>query len=119
MKLNKIITIISVQMSPFQKFDHKLIFVILIRCINTKLLKSCSKNQKLHEVAKFGKSCSKRQKLLKIAEHNLSGPSRGMWGQSLTFIGLINRSIFRRLVTLKKIDNKSLLVFEELCSLTN
>ena len=52
-------------MSPFQKFDHKLIFVILIRYINTKLLKSCSKNQKLLEVAKFGKSCSKRQKLLK------------------------------------------------------
>ena len=50
-------------MSPFQKFDHKLIFVILIRYINTKLLKSCSKNQKLLEVAKFGKSCSKRQKL--------------------------------------------------------
>ena len=52
-------------MSPFQKFDHKLIFVILIRYINTKLLKSCSKNQKLLEVAKFGKSCAKRQKLLK------------------------------------------------------
>ena len=41
------------------------IFVILIRYINTKLLKSCSKNQKLLEVAKFGKSCSKRQKFLK------------------------------------------------------
>ena len=52
-------------MSPFQKFDHKLIFAILIRYIKTKLLKSCSKNQKLLEVAKFGKSCSKRQKLLK------------------------------------------------------
>ena len=52
-------------MSPFQKFDHKLIFVILIKYINTKLLKSCSKNQKLLEVAKFGKSCSKRQTLLK------------------------------------------------------
>ena len=52
-------------MSPFQKFDHKLIFLILIRYINTKLLKSCSKTQKLLEVAKFGKSCSKRQKLLK------------------------------------------------------
>ena len=52
-------------MSPFQKFDHKLIFVILIRYINTKLLKSCSKTQKLLEVAEFGKSCSKRQKLLK------------------------------------------------------
>ena len=52
-------------MFPFQKFDHKLIFVILIRYINTKLLKSYSKNQKLLEVAKFGKSCSKRQKLLK------------------------------------------------------
>ena len=65
MKLNKIITIISVQMSPFQKFDHKLIFVILIRYINTKLLKSCSKNQELLEVAKFGKGCSKCQKLPK------------------------------------------------------
>ena len=52
-------------MSSFQNFDHKLIFVILIRYINTKLLKSCSKNQKLLEVAKFGRSCSKRQKLLK------------------------------------------------------
>ena len=69
MKLNKIITIISVQMSPFQKFDHKLIFVILIRYINTKLLKICSKIQKLLEVARFGKSCSK------VAEHNMSGPS--------------------------------------------
>ena len=51
-------------MSPFQKFDHKLIFVILIRHINTKLLKSYSKNQKLLEVAKFGKSCSKRRQTL-------------------------------------------------------
>ena len=70
MKLNKIITIISVQMSSFQKFDHKLIFVILIRYINTKLLKSCSKLLSLEKVAPNTKSCSK------VAEHNLSGPTR-------------------------------------------
>ena len=74
MKLNKIITIIFVRMSPFQKFDHKLIFVILIRYINTKLLKSCTKNQKLLEVAKFGKSCSKRQKLPNTICQGLKAP---------------------------------------------
>ena len=42
-----------------------LIFVILIRHINTKLLKSCSESQKLLKVAIVGKSYSKRQKLLK------------------------------------------------------
>ena len=46
-----------------------LIFVVLIRHINTKLLKSCSESQKLLKVAKIGKSCSKG------AEHNLSGPT--------------------------------------------
>ena len=56
-------------MFPFQNFNHILIFVILIRHINTKLLKSCSDSQKLLKVAKIGKSCSK------VAEHNMSGPN--------------------------------------------
>ena len=63
-------------MSPFQKFDHKLIFVILIRYINTKSCskaaqktKSCSKLPNLEKVAPNAKSCSK------VAEHNLSGPT--------------------------------------------
>ena len=61
-------------MSPFQKFD-KLIFVILIRYINTKLLKSCSKNQKLLEVANLEKVAPNTKSCSKVAEHNLSGPS--------------------------------------------
>ena len=46
-----------------------LIFVILIRHINTKLLKSCSRLLKLEKVALNAKSCSK------VAEHNLSRPT--------------------------------------------
>ena len=42
---------------------HMLIFVILIRHINTKLLKSCSESQKLLKVAKIGKSSKVAQKL--------------------------------------------------------
>ena len=42
---------------------HMLIFVILIRHINTKLLKSCSESQKLLKVAKIGKSSKFAQKL--------------------------------------------------------
>ena len=50
----------------FSKFQpHIVNFVILIRHINTKLVKSCSESQKLLKVAKIGKSGSKRQKLLK------------------------------------------------------
>ena len=45
-----------------------LIFVTLIRHINTKLLKSCSESQKLLKVAKIGKGCSKLQKLLKSCQ---------------------------------------------------
>ena len=37
-----------------------LIFVILIRHINTKLLKSCSESQKLLKVAKIGKTSQLR-----------------------------------------------------------
>ena len=40
-----------------------LIFVILIRHINTKLLKSCSESQKLIKVAKIGISSKVAQKL--------------------------------------------------------
>ena len=40
-----------------------LIFVILIRHINTKLLKSCSESKKLLKVAKIGKSLKVAQKL--------------------------------------------------------
>ena len=42
---------------------HMLIFVILIRHINTKLLKSCSESQKLLKVAKIEKSSKVAQKL--------------------------------------------------------
>ena len=55
-------------MFSFQSFNHMLIFVTLIRHINTKLLKSCSESQKLLKVAKIGKSCSKLQKLLKSCQ---------------------------------------------------
>ena len=63
----------------FQNFNHMLIFVILTRHINTKLLKSCSESQELLKVAKIGKRYSKRQKLLKVAEHNLSEPKCCSW----------------------------------------
>ena len=42
---------------------HMLIFVIRIRNIKTKLLKSCSESQKLLKVAKIGKSSKVAQKL--------------------------------------------------------
>ena len=56
--------LIDVSFSKFQPHVvHMLIFVILIRHINTKLLKRCSESQKLLKVAKIGKSSKVAQKL--------------------------------------------------------
>ena len=49
------INVLQKQMFPFKNFNHMLIFVILIRDVNT----SCSK------VAQKAESCSESQKLLR------------------------------------------------------
>ena len=51
----------------FQTVKYVLVFVSLTRCINTKLLKSCSESQKLLKVAKIEKKniAQNRQKLFK------------------------------------------------------